>query len=70
MSPSAPMPRGLLLDEGAVRDAATTAAAGLDVVDLAQHAAFYDLLDHLHVLVQTGLEADGEHLAALLFGTA
>ena len=59
--------RGLLLDEGGVRDAATTAAAGLDVVDLAENAAFYDLFDHLHVLVQTGLEADGEHLAALLF---
>ena len=59
---------GGLLDEGAVGDAATAAAAGLDVIDVAQHAGLHDLLDHLHVLIAAGLEADGEDLAALLLG--
>ena len=62
---------GALLDEGAVRDAATTAAAGLDVIDLAQHAGLSTMrLDHLHVGVIAGLEADGQDLAALLLGAA
>ena len=42
-------------------------AAGLDVVDLAELARLADLLDHLHISVKSGLEADGEDLAALLF---
>ena len=48
----------------------TTAAAGLDVVHAAQFAGLDNLLDHLHVGVQTGLEADGNDLAALLFSLA
>ena len=48
----------------------TAAAAGLDVVHAAQLAGLDDLLDHLHVGVQTGLEADGHDLAALLFSLA
>ena len=48
----------------------TAAAAGLDVVDLAQLAGFDDLLDHLHILGQARLEADGDDLAALLLGAA
>ena len=59
---------GGLFDERGVRDAPSAAAAGLHVVDLAQHARVDDLLDHLHVLVKARLEADGQHLAALLLG--
>ncbi len=59
---------GLLLDERAVRDAAAAPAARLDVIDFAQLAGTDDLLDHLHVLVHAGLEADGEQLAALFLG--
>ena len=58
----------LVLDEGAVRDAAASAAAGLDVVDLAEFPRLYDLLDHFHILVHTGLETDRQDLAALLLG--
>ncbi len=66
---SADAARGLL-DERGARDAATTAAAGLDVVDLAEDAGVDDLLDHLHVGVETGLEADGDELAGGLFSLA
>ncbi len=62
---------GLLVDEcGAVRgrDAGPAAAAGLDIVNLAQLAGIYDLLDALHVGAHSGLEADGEDFAALLLG--
>ena len=59
---------GGLFDKGTVRDAATAAAAGLDVIDLAQHTAVHDALDHLHVFIHARLEADGEQLAALFLG--
>ena len=64
---------GAVFDEGGTEgsgDASAAAAAGLDVVDVAQDAGLDDLLDHLHVLVHTGLEADGNHLAGLLLGLA
>ena len=64
---------GLVLDKGgAVRrgNTATATATGLDVVDLTKLAGLNDLLDHLHVLVKAGLEADRDDLAALLLGAA
>ena len=56
----------ILLHEGASGNAPAAAAAGLDVIDVAQFAGANQVLDHLHVLAVTGLEADGEDLAGLL----
>ena len=63
----------VVLNEGlgpADGDAVATTAAGLDVVHAAKFAGLDNLLDHLHIGVQTGLEADGHDLAALLFSLA
>ena len=62
---------GILCDEGRTvgrRDTATTTAAGLDVIDLAELARLNNLFDHLHVGIKTRLEADRQHLAALFLG--
>ena len=45
----------------------TTSAAGLDVIDLTEHAGLNNSLDLLHVYVETGLEADRNDLSAFLF---
>lgn len=48
--------------------AATT--AGLNIVNFAQLAGLHNFLNLSHIRVKTGLEANGKHLAILLFGTA
>ena len=49
-----------ILDKGGTerrRDSPSSAASGLDIINLAKHAGLHDLLNHLHVFVQSGLEA-------------
>ena len=55
-----PRPGQIAPDEGAPRHPPPAPPAGLDVVDLAQLAGLHDPLDHLHVGVVAGLEADAE----------
>ncbi len=45
----------------------SAAAAGLNIVNSAELARLNYLLNHLHISVETGLEAYGNYLAALLF---
>ena len=62
----------VLCDEGGLislvadGNTATAAAARLNVVYLAEDARLNNVAHHLHILVESRLEADGEHLARLL----
>ena len=45
-----------------------SAAAGLQVINLAQLARIDNFFNHLHVRAHAGLEADSQNFAALLLG--
>ena len=44
------------------QDGSSISAAGLNIEYAAEFAGFDDLLDHLHIVIKTRLEADGKPL--------
>ncbi len=61
---------GLILDEGTSRNTAAASTAGLDIVNFSESAGLADALDHSHVCVKAGLEADGNKFSGALLGAS
>ena len=61
---------GLILDKSTSRNTAAAASSGLDIVDLTESTGLTDALDHSHVCVKAGLEADGNEFPGALLGAS